>query len=54
MYERQVYLPKECTWTDIHTGEQHSGAQWITVKAPLHQIPVFIRDNLYPEWVGKI
>lgn len=54
MYERRVYLPKGCAWTDIHTGEQYNGAQWITVGAPLHQIPVFIRDNLYPEWVGKI
>lgn len=41
---RDVYLPSGTSWTDIHTGERHTGGQWIKAKAPTDQIPVFARD----------
>jgi alpha-D-xyloside xylohydrolase len=40
---RAVYLPKEVAWTDVTTGDTHSGGQIIEVSAPLRTIPVFVR-----------
>lgn len=39
---RHLYLP-EGAWQDFWTGAKFSGPQWITVPAPLEQIPVFKR-----------
>jgi alpha-D-xyloside xylohydrolase len=39
---RRLYLP-EGEWQDFWTGAEFSGQQWITVPAPLEQIPVFKR-----------
>lgn len=54
LYERAVYLPDKAVWTDIHTGETFSGGQSITVKAPIEQIPVFLKNGSHPEWIGRI
>ncbi|MBS1793855.1 MAG: glycoside hydrolase family 31 protein [Acidobacteria bacterium] len=41
--EQTVYLPKGEKWRDAWTGKIYSGGQTITVKAELHQLPIFIR-----------
>jgi alpha-glucosidase len=41
---RHVYLPQG-TWIDWHTGEHHSGGQFITASAPLDRIPLFARGG---------
>ena len=51
---RKVYLPKGARWTDLHTGEIFEGGQEILTDAPLEKIPVFIRDERHPEFIGKI
>lgn len=38
---RRLYLPAG-EWTELWTGARHHGPAWITVDAPLHQIPVFV------------
>jgi alpha-glucosidase (family GH31 glycosyl hydrolase) len=40
--KRHLYLP-EGHWQEFWTGAKFSGQQWITVPAPLEQIPVFKR-----------
>ena len=40
--ERSVYLP-DGRWHSYWTGEDHTGPGRITIPAPLHQIPFFIR-----------
>lgn len=42
--ERLVYLPAG-RWQDYWTGEMHEGPGRVTVPAPLHQIPIFLRDG---------
>ena len=41
-FERDVYLP-EGTWENLNTHEHFEGKQTIRVKAPLDEIPVFLR-----------
>lgn len=41
----KVYLPKGASWTNAWSGEQFQGGQWITVDAPIEQIPLFARDG---------
>lgn len=41
----KVYLPKGASWTNAWSGEQFEGGQWITVDAPLEQIPLFAKDG---------
>ena len=41
----KVYLPKGASWTNAWSGEQFQGGQWITVDAPLEQIPLFAKDG---------
>lgn len=41
----KVYLPKGASWTNAWNGEQFQGGQWITVDAPLEQIPLFAKDG---------
>ncbi len=43
--ERKVYLPKGDVWTDVWTQQKYDGGQWVTVSAPLSQIPLFCRDG---------
>ena len=42
---REVYLPAGTRWYDFHTGTAFEGGQSISVKAPLDQIPVFVREG---------
>lgn len=39
---RTLYLPTG-SWCHYWTGDRHTGPGWVTVPAPLHQIPLFIR-----------
>ena len=41
-FERDVYLP-EGTWENLNTHEHIEGKRTIRVKAPLDEIPVFLR-----------
>jgi alpha-D-xyloside xylohydrolase len=52
--ERNVYLPREGTWTDLHSGRTFDGGRVVTAGAPLPVIPVFARDDTHPELVGTI
>lgn len=43
---QEVYLPKGSKWRDAwNTEKVYEGGQTITVKAELHQIPLFIREG---------
>jgi len=39
---RKLYLP-EGSWVDYWTGQIYAGGREVTVPAPLHEIPLFIR-----------
>ena len=42
-YKRDVYLPEGTDWYDFYTKEKYSGGQWISVKADISTIPLFVR-----------
>lgn len=56
---RLVYLPEGAVWYDFWTGEKYKGGQYITKKAPLDTMPLFVRAGavlpLYPlmQYVGE-
>ena len=56
---RLVYLPEGAMWYDFWTGEKYKGGQYITKKAPLDTMPLFVRAGavlpLYPlmQYVGE-
>jgi alpha-glucosidase (family GH31 glycosyl hydrolase) len=41
---RTVYLPTD-VWRDYWSGDVHVGPGWVTIAAPLHHIPLFIREG---------
>lgn len=41
---RKVYLP-EGTWIEYETKKVYKGKQWITVKTPIDEMPVFVRKG---------
>ena len=40
---RKVYLPSGCLWHDFWSDQTYEGGRWITVEAPLWQIPIFVK-----------
>jgi alpha-D-xyloside xylohydrolase len=42
-YTRKVYLPAGTAWFDFYTKERYEGGQWITVKADISRIPLFVK-----------
>lgn len=52
--ERRVYLPSGSTWTEVHSGSEYAGGEWVTAQAPLDVIPLYVRDNAFPELIGAI
>lgn len=42
---REVYLPRQCGWYDLYTGNHDSGGQRVTVQAPYGRIPVFVPEG---------
>ncbi|MDQ2589212.1 glycoside hydrolase family 31 protein [Saccharothrix yanglingensis] len=45
---REVRLPAGARWTDHATGEVHEGGRTVLADAPLHRIPLFVRDGAQP------
>lgn len=43
--EHTLYLPEGERWIDAWTSQTHDGGRSITVSAPLHKIPLFIREG---------
>lgn len=43
-HERDLYLP-DGEWFDFWTGKKLDGKRHVTVEAPLHQIPVFVKSG---------
>jgi alpha-D-xyloside xylohydrolase len=43
--QREVYLPKQCGWYDLYTGQHHAGGQTLTADAPYERIPVFVPEG---------
>jgi alpha-D-xyloside xylohydrolase len=41
----RCYLPAGNGWYDFFTGDYYEGGQWVTVKAPIEKIPVFVREG---------
>jgi len=41
--DQNVYLPAKSRWRDAWSGRIYAGGQRITVKAELHQMPLFVR-----------
>jgi alpha-D-xyloside xylohydrolase len=41
--EREVYLPDGAAWRDAWTGAACEGGGWVTARAPLDTIPVYVR-----------
>lgn len=39
------YLPEGCIWYDFWTEEVYEGGQYVTVAAPLGQMPVFVKGG---------
>lgn len=44
---RKVYLP-EGDWTELETGKDYTGKQWINAEAPLERMPVYVRKGASP------
>jgi alpha-glucosidase len=40
----KVYLP-EGNWYELHTGKKHEGKNTVIVEAPVHKLPVFIKEG---------
>jgi len=43
--QHSVWLPPGDNWVDLWTGKIHSGGQQLEVPAPLHQVPVFLKQG---------
>lgn len=43
--QREVYLPKGCTWTNASSGEIYEGGQTVCLPTVLDTLPIFLRDN---------
>ncbi|HSP20037.1 MAG TPA: TIM-barrel domain-containing protein [Myxococcaceae bacterium] len=52
--ERDVYLPRGCAWTELHSRRTFDGGQVVMAQAPLAVIPVFARDDTHRDLVGTI
>ena len=51
---REIYLPYGEEWTILHTGEKYQGGQVISISAPIHTIPVALKNDTHKDWVGKL
>ncbi len=40
----KVYLP-EGAWYELHTGKKHEGKNEVIVEAPVHKLPIFIKES---------
>ena len=46
MISREVYLPGNTEWTQLHDGKVYQGGQTIVVDTPLDVIPVFVKNEV--------
>lgn len=53
MESRSVYLP-EGLWTHLFTGKSYHGRCRITVKTPVEQMPVFLKDGMHSDWIDTV
>jgi alpha-D-xyloside xylohydrolase len=44
--QRDVYLPQGTDWIDAWSGSMTAGGQWITAKAPLERIPLYLKKGV--------
>ncbi|MDE3066006.1 MAG: glycoside hydrolase family 31 protein [Verrucomicrobiota bacterium] len=58
---QEVYLPSGAKWQDAWTKKIYAGGRTITVSAPLHQMPIFVRvgskidlGDLNREWKDAV
>ena len=51
---RSVYLPKGASWTHAGTGEIYEGGRSYEVQAPIHTLPIFLRDGREEYLIGQI
>lgn len=42
---RELFLPEGDKWVNYWTGEPFDGGQIVTCKAPIHQIPLFVKQG---------
>ena len=42
---REVYLPAGASWRNAWTGQKLQGGQTIEVETPIHEIPLFFKDE---------
>jgi alpha-D-xyloside xylohydrolase len=42
---REVYLPSGAKWIHLWSEEAYAGGQTVSIRAPLEEIPVFMRDG---------
>jgi len=42
---RKVYLPANCAWKDVWSGQIYLGGRWITAETPIENIPLFLRGE---------
>jgi alpha-D-xyloside xylohydrolase len=42
---RPVYLPEGIRWTHAWSGRVHEGGTLVDQDAPLHEIPVYLREG---------
>lgn len=43
--EKKVYLPAGAEWIEVWNGRKYEGGQYVTVEAPLEDIPLFVKEN---------
>lgn len=53
-FSRKVYLPAGASWTHARDGKVFAGNQWVTVKAPLDSLPIFLKEQAQEYLIGKI
>ena len=51
---RKVYLPAGATWTHAETGEIYQGGKSYEVQAPIHTLPIFLREGRQEYLIGQI
>lgn len=51
---RKVYLPEGANWTHAETGEIYPGGKVYEVEAPIHTLPIFLRDGRQEYLIGQI
>ncbi len=54
MTSRSVYLPMGADWVHAETGQNYEGGKTYEVEAPLHTLPIFLRNGQPDYLIGEI